>query len=299
METRLLQAFLALADTKNYREAASKIHVTQPALTKKIQALENELSLQLFTRGRHGALLTSAGKQLLEKAETIIATTAELQLLASNIARGKTGSLTIGFGVAGIRIAPELIACFHQNHPEINISLDDMPSSVQKEKLLDGQLQLAFMSLPVAPPLACLKLRTEALALAVNRHNRHMTESMLARSPAYSALMDLPFLGLVRERGPGLNRQIDRFLAFHNIQPEIQQLARDIHTLMALVAADVGVALVPESAIHMAPDRVEMIPLHGPYVCWDVGVVWNSLRHDAVRDAFISMLKTCPKEIKN
>ena len=84
MESRSLQAFIALADTQNYREAACKIHITQPALTKKIQLLESELALQLFTRGRHGASLTPAGEQLLEKAKAVVATIADLQQLASD-----------------------------------------------------------------------------------------------------------------------------------------------------------------------------------------------------------------------
>ncbi|WP_380180033.1 LysR family transcriptional regulator [Kalamiella sp. sgz302252] len=291
MESRSLQAFIALADTQNYREAACKIHITQPALTKKIQLLESELALQLFTRGRHGASLTPAGEQLLEKAKAVVATIADLQQLASDLSKGKAGSLAIGFGVAGIKIAPELVTNFHHVHPQVNISLDDMPSSIQKEKLLNGQLQLAFMSLPVAPPLSGLKLRTESLTLAVNRLNRRIIEDKIEQCSEYSLLAKLPFLGLTRERGPGLNRQIDRFLAFHNIQPQIQQYARDLHTLMALVAADMGVALVPESAIHIAPDEVETIPLQGPYVSWDVGIIWNPIQQDAVRDAFISMLK--------
>lgn len=281
MDTRLLQAFIMLAETKNYREAALKLFVTQPALTKQIQTLESELRLTLFVRSRRGTLLTVAGKQLIARATLIVKQVKELKDFSRDLAKGKAGNLVMGFGMSGIRIAPEMVAQFHQRYPDVSINLEDIPSSIQVEKLLEGSLQLAFMSMPTDPPLIGLVLRQESLVLAAPLNKLPSFETQLKHS--YKALGAYPMLSLVRERGPGLNQQIDRFLAFNEVHPDIQQQARDLHTLLALVSAGVGIALVPESAARLALSGVGIIPLCGPYTSWDVGLIWDPFFDDPVR----------------
>lgn len=281
-----------LAETKNYREAAQKLFMTQPALTKKIQSLENELGVHLFIRGRHGAQLTHAGMQLIDKAHEAVSGISEFRQLALNVARGKTGNLAIGFGLSGIKVAPELVADFRRSWPEINISLEDMPSAVQIDALLAGRLQLAFMRLPVEPPLTGIALKAESLVLAVPQKEKALINAQLNASTDYQAFAELPLLQLSADRGPGLNRQIARFMRFNRIEPQIVQQANDIQTLIAMVAAGIGSAIVPEAAVYIAPSGIAMIPLYGPYSGWDVGIIWNSAHQDRTRDLFIALVKS-------
>jgi len=281
-----------LAETKNYREAAQKLFMTQPALTKKIQSLENELGVHLFIRGRHGAQLTHAGMQLIDKAHEAVSGISEFRQLALNVARGKTGNLAIGFGLSGIKVAPELVADFRRSWPEINISLEDMPSAVQIDALLAGRLQLAFMRLPVEPPLTGIALKAESLVLAVPQKEKALINAQLNASTDYQAFAELPLLQLSADRGPGLNRQIARFMRFNRIEPQIVQQANDIQTLIAMVAAGIGSAIVPEAAVYIAPSGIGMIPLYGPYSGWDVGIIWNSAHQDRTRDLFIALVKS-------
>lgn len=281
-----------LAETKNYREAAQKLFMTQPALTKKIQSLENELGVHLFIRGRHGAQLTHAGMQLIDKAHEAVSGISEFRQLALNVARGKTGNLSIGFGLSGIKVAPELVADFRRSWPEINISLEDMPSAVQIDALLAGRLQLAFMRLPVEPPLTGIALKAESLVLAVPQKEKALINAQLNASTDYQAFAELPLLQLSADRGPGLNRQIARFMRFNRIEPQIVQQANDIQTLIAMVAAGIGSAIVPEAAVYIAPSGIGMIPLYGPYSGWDVGIIWNSAHQDRTRDLFIALVKS-------
>ncbi|NIF20770.1 LysR family transcriptional regulator [Candidatus Pantoea multigeneris] len=292
MDTRLLRAFVVLADSGSYREAAQKLFVTQPALTKQIQMIENELGMQLFVRGRHGAQLTPGGEQLVGKARFIVEQSVEFRHLAKNIASGKEGNLFIGFGIAGIKVAPVLIAQFRQRYPRVHINLEDMPSSVQTEELLQGRIQIAFMRLPVKAPLKGVTLRTESLVIAVKEDLYSHYVTSLRQQDNYRSLAELPLLVLKSERGPGLDKQVKRFLAFNQLEPEVVQEARDIQTLMALVAAGLGVAIVPESTVNISPEEVRMIPLNGPHTQWDLGVVWNSVYDDHLRDLFLSMLPT-------
>lgn len=292
MDIRFLRSFVILAETGNYGDAAKKLCMTQPALTKQIQSLEYEFGLSLFIRGRHGAQLTHEGHRLLEKSREIIEKSTELRHLAADVAKGKTGILKLGFGLSGIKIAPRLIASFRQAYPNVVISLEDMSSSMQAEELLHDRLQLAFMRMPVSAPLQGNVLHTESLVLAVMHDDQSSIEEKIQASQNYQILSEYPFLSLTPESGPGLNQQISHFFTAHKILPTTIQEARDIQTLLALVAAGIGVAIVPESAIHIAPEEITMIPLSGPYSAWDVGLVWNSACQNPIRDLFIAQSET-------
>ena len=278
-----------LADVKNYHDAAQKLFITQPALSKRIKSLEDELELTLFIRGRHGAALTPAGEKLLSKVSRLIDHTDELMHLAHNLAKGKTGELAIGFGISSIKLAPDLVANFQKIHTDINVSLEDIPSSQQIIGLLEGKLQLGFMRIPVEPPLKGLTLKSESLAIAVRRDDLESLKQAIAKD--YKSLSAYPLLKLINDRGPNLNHHTERFLAFNEVKMTIRQEARDIQTLLALVAAGVGIALVPESAARISPAGTGIIPLHGPYTQWDVAMVWNTLKEDKLRDVFIAMVK--------
>lgn len=291
MDTRLLQAFIVLAESRSYRNAAQQLFITQPALTKQIQALEHEMGLKLFTRGRRGAQLTHAGELLLDKAKSIVLETTDLHQMATEMVAGKTGRLAVGFGISGFYDVPKLVAKFNQHYPKISISLEDMPSSEQTRLLLEGQLQLSFMRMPVEPPLIGINLRTESLALAVSTQSEATLIKQLSPSHCYSLLSKLPLLALHDNRGPGLNRQIARFLAFNQIEPHIQQTSGDIQTLMALVAAGIGMAIVPLSTANISPASIGLIPLEGPYAAWEVGMIWNPALDDPLRDLFIALVR--------
>src|SRR4051794_25854294 len=134
MDTRL-RAFVAVADHRGFGRAAEHLRVTQPALTKQIQALERELGGVLFTRGRRGAELTSFGATLLPQARALVTEAYEFTQRARRLARGEVGHLTVGFGLSTIDIAPRAVAAFRQQRPEVEVSLEDLPSPVQADRI--------------------------------------------------------------------------------------------------------------------------------------------------------------------
>lgn len=274
MDTHLLRAFVMLAGTGNYHQASQQLFITQPALTKKIKLLENELGVTLFVRGRHGAQLTHAGKLLLEKARDLVDEAEAFRQYALNVAKGTTGNLAIGFGISGIKLAPALVARFRHAYPDVIVSLEDISSARQASLLLTGQLQLAFMRLPVEPPLTGRELFTESLVLAVK--DKSVLPARLYEEEDYKLLDFQPLIQLLPENGPGLYRQIARFLDFNQVEAHIVQQSKDIQTVLALVAAGMGVAIVPESTVYVAPEGISLMPLHGPYASW--GVVWFGIR---------------------
>ncbi|MFQ2152298.1 LysR family transcriptional regulator [Aeromonas sanarellii] len=284
---RQLQAFVMLAETANYREAASRLFVTQPALTKQIQGLELALGSTLFNRGRHGAELTAIGLQLLPQARALVDHGKGFEQHALALASGAAGRLKIGFGISSFALAPSLVARFKQQVPDVLVHLQDMTSATQQELLLAGRLQLGFMRRPDAPQLREHRLLTDRLVLAVPTR-------LIGPDPAAfdvaQALTRQPLLQMVGHRCPGLSQQIARFLGANRLSGIIQE-AEDIQTLVALVAAGIGNAILPRSVGFIAGREVTLYPLFGPWSEWEISLVWNPEFADPIRDRFLTLVR--------
>ena len=255
-DLRQLQAFVMLAETANYREAASRLFITQPALTKQIQGLELVLGSTLFNRGRHGAELTAIGTQLLPQARALVEHGKGFEHHALALASGAAGRLKIGFGLSSFALAPSLVARFKQQAPDVMVHLQDMTSAVQHDLLLAGRLQIGFMRRPEAPQLREHRLLTDRLVLAVPSQ---MTGPDPAAFDVERALTTQPLLQMVGHRCPGLSQQIARFLGANRLTGMIQE-AEDIQTLVALVAAGIGNAILPRSVGFIAGKDVTLYP---------------------------------------
>jgi DNA-binding transcriptional LysR family regulator len=282
-DLRQLQAFVTLADTANYREAASRLFITQPALTKQIQRLEQTLGCTLFKRGRHGAELTALGAQLLTQASALVEHGREFERHALAVASGVAGRLKIGFGLSSFALAPALVARFKQQVTDVMVHLQDMPSAIQQEQLLSGQLQLGFMRRPQTPQLQEHRLLIDRLVLAVPTR---MTEPDPTAFDVQQALTSQPLLQMVGHRCPGLSQQIAGFLGANRLTGMVQE-AEDIQTLVALVAAGIGNAILPRSVSFIAGPDVTLYPLSGPSSEWEVSMVWNPDFADPIRDHFV------------
>jgi DNA-binding transcriptional LysR family regulator len=267
MDLRLLRAFATVARTGNFSVAASDLATSQPALTKQIQVLERRIGATLFVRGRHGARLTTAGEALLPDALELLGRSEAFERRAASVAAGDEGTLTVGFGLSGIDLAPRTVALFRQRHPRVSVALDDMSSAVQCERLLVGRLQIGFVRLPAPAGIETLRLRRDRLTLAVSR------DVEVPSNPA-GWLDDRELVRLRTDRGPGLAEQIDRLYAELGCRPRVLQEAADLQTVLALVASGVGGAVVPATAAAIASDAVRLIPLRGRAASWWIGAAW-------------------------
>ncbi|GAA1594276.1 LysR family transcriptional regulator [Kribbella sancticallisti] len=263
----MLRAFAAVARSGNFGVAAAELSTSQPALTKQVQLLERRLGSVLFDRGRHGARLTSAGERLLPEAVDLLARADAFERHAAQVATGVEGSLAIGFGLSGIELAPRAVALFRSRYPGVAVSLDDMSSAVQCERLAAGSLQVGFVRLPVPAGLKHVRLQRDRLALALPTAEE-------APSDIARWLDERPLVRLVPERGPGLSQQITSLYSELKCRPRVLQEAADLQTVLALVAAGVGPAVVPASAASIAVG-VQLIPLRGRAAGWVIGAGWR------------------------
>src|SRR5215468_11031400 len=197
MNIRLLRAFLLLADTGHYGKAASKLFVTQSTLSKQMQALEAEAGGRLLERGRHGAILTPLGKLLQQEARVLLRMSDEIDVKLHRANAGLTGQLDIGFGISTLIMAPRLIAGFRAVTPESQITLNDLSSREQHQRLLAGRLDLGFCRAPEpTDELSFMPVMEEQLALVLPSNVK-----MLARN-RISKLNRLGFIALSPSRGP-------------------------------------------------------------------------------------------------
>lgn len=281
MNVKLLKAFVTLAEKGSYAQAALALSMTQPALTKQINLLESLVNTSLFTRGRHGSQLTMGGKQLLPEAIKVLKQTESFLQHAGRVAKGSEGRIALGFGLSSFYFAPECITRFRGLYPAIDVTLEDIPSAEQYELLENGELQVGFVRVPAKAPLRHHVLFEDHLVMVTPENNEFTVENWLNK---------LPLLRLYAERGRGLNAQTDMFLQSSQLFPSSTQEAEDIQTILALVIAGIGVAILPRSIVHIAPVSINRMQLTGSFVSWKVGIAWDERIPNLIRDNFIEMV---------
>ncbi|TNG91434.1 LysR family transcriptional regulator, partial [Pasteurellaceae bacterium UScroc12] len=246
MDFGLLRAFLVLSTTNSYRTASDRLFITQSTLTKQINKLEYKLQLKLFDRGRRGAHLTQAGAFILPFAQDLLLK----KEVSKNLKNGGIGHLYIGFGLSTFNLAPSMIYQFRKKYPEVIITLNDIPSSVQIECLKSGELSLGFLRLPVPATLKQLPLLDDKLVLVVNSLIDSTTDPL-------EIIESYPFLSLTGSRGPGLNFQISQFLKFNKISINRINNSDDIQTLLAMISSGIGISILPESTILLGVENIK------------------------------------------
>jgi DNA-binding transcriptional LysR family regulator len=282
MDLKLLRAFAELVDSGHYGKAAVKLRVTQSTLTKQIQALEAAVGGVLFERGRHGAKPTALGEVLLAEARPLLRMSGEADARLRRASAGLTGQLDIGFGISMLIAAPALIAGFRQRVPDCQITLNDMSSRAQHERLLAGRLDVGFCRAPEAGgDLSFRPVITEHLALVLPHG---------VAPPPPDRLDDLNALGFVAlaaRRGPGLDAQIAVWCAGAGFRPRVVQQADDILTVHAVVAAGLGAALLPWQGVEALGGATQHQRLTGNGASWPVGLCWRTSDSNPLLKRFV------------
>ncbi|HZO64195.1 MAG TPA: LysR family transcriptional regulator [Kribbellaceae bacterium] len=272
MDIRLLRSFEAAARSETFSAAARELSLSQPALTKQIQALERQAGAVLFLRGRHGARLTDQGRQLLADAQDVLSRLDAFDRRLARLAGGAEGVLTLGFGLSGIDRAPRAVATFRARYPGVSVTLDDLPSTVQLERVAAGSLHAGFVRLPAPAQLARVVVGEDTLAVATPSGT---PEPPQRRAALRDWLDRRPLVRLTTPRGPGLAGQITRLYDDLGCAPVVVQEARDLQTVLALVAAGVGDAVLPASAAGIVPPGVRLTAIPLRTARWQLGLVWH------------------------
>jgi DNA-binding transcriptional LysR family regulator len=281
MRIRQLKHFATVAQTLHFGRAADLLGMTQPPLSQSIMALEQEIGAPLFVRTKRSVALTPFGAAWLEPVHQVLEGMAALPQIAHELKEGTSGRLQISFvSTADYSVLPKLVRNYTELFPKVDVALTEATSDVQIEKLLGGKVDIGIVIPPptgVFPkPLSYLPLLTEPLIAAVPEswvaaQTLPMPKGLL--SP--ERVVDAPLILFPRHSAPAFHDLVTGYIAAHDGTPQIVQEAVQMQTIISLVSAGMGIALVPASLRNLARTGVRYMDLAGDAPVLETGLAWN------------------------
>lgn len=244
MDLRQLRHFVTLAQTLNYRQAAEQLHMSQPPLSQSIRKLEEDLGVQLFERDRRGTVLSGAGRAALESAKLALYHARQVQAVSQATASGELGRLHIGFiGSATFSLIPQLVQTFRAAYPAIDLVLTESTTREICAQVASGDFDAGLLRYPVtqATDLSITPVEPDRLIAALPAGNPLLIKDQLQLID----LADQPFVNYRPSEVPGLHALVVLACQNAGFMPQIKQHAVQAQTLVSLVGAGLGVALVP------------------------------------------------------
>jgi DNA-binding transcriptional LysR family regulator len=248
MELRQIRSFLSIAETLHFGRSAELIHLSQPALSLQIRALEEEVGVRLFERNRRKTTLTAAGVAFRNDAAAALSQLEQAIRRARLAASGKMGRLRIGFiSTAGLEIMLNITRQFREINPEVEFSLRAISAADQVQMLEAGSLDVGFLRLPIGEhsALDVLTVLHEPFVLVVPASHKLARKKRVRLSEASGE----DFVMYERTCAPGFHDLIFGMLRDARIVPNVSQTAAEIATLISLVDAHMGIAIIPASAV--------------------------------------------------
>jgi len=254
-----IRCFVTVAEELHFGRAAARLNMTQPPLSRQIQVLEHIIDAPLLERTSRSVRLTPAGRSFLPEAKRILKLAEGAAQVARRIALGKTGSLKIGFtAAAAYGFLPDLIAACLARLPEVDLSLKEMVSGDQMEALASGQIDVGLLRPPIArPELATRRVVAEPLLAAIpDNHPLAALEIVSIRD-----LADQPFIMYSPNESRYFHDLLVAQFSRSNILPRYVQHLSQIHSVLAMVRAGLGLAIVPAAASSLRIADVTLRPL--------------------------------------
>lgn len=245
MELRQLRYFLVVADELHFGRAAERLHLTQPPLTVAVRRLERELGVQLFDRTTRRVTLTPAGKSFKDRIQVAIADLDDAAGDVADVAAGRSGKIRVGFvSSASYTTIPEAIRAFREHRPRIALELNPLTSGEQIEQLLDGNLDLGLIRDPGdVPGLRFELLSTEDLVVVLpDAHRLAAAEELQPQDLEGEPMILFPYRLM-----PGFVARVLRLFEPLAAPPPVVQQAIHQETVLGLVAAGLGLSILPES----------------------------------------------------
>ncbi|KGD90542.1 LysR family transcriptional regulator [Achromobacter sp. RTa] len=279
MELRHLRYFVATAEAQHFTRAAEQLGMAQPPLSQQIRQLEQEVGTPLFDRTGRGVALNDAGRAFLGCAQDILQRAQAAVLVAQRAARGEVGELTLGFTESASfnGVVTELIRQYRQRYPDVEMTLSQGDSETLVAQLRNGAIDAAFVRPPFALDggLAFTQLAQEPLVVALPLGHPLARRKRLAPAD----LARERFILYSRKSGYGLSADIMAACRQHGLSPQIGQRAPQLSSAVNLVAAGMGVAVVPASLRHLRPDGVVYRPFS---LDWPRAVLGLAVRREGM-----------------
>lgn len=266
MELRHLRYFIAVAEEGHVTRAAARLGIQQPPLSQQIHALEREFDVQLFRRKPRGVELTEAGRALLDDARAILAQVEHARATTRRTARGEEGQIVVGFTSSApfVPFVPRVIRAFRESFPLVSLVLEETGTGEMIEALRSELIDAAFIRSTAPDPSGVVvhPLLEEAMVAALPA-GHDLASSGGDSGLALAALAGETFILYRRPVGPGLHDAIIASCHGAGFSPLVGQEAPRILSTLSLVAAGLGVSLVPASLQRLRMDGVVFRRLAG------------------------------------
>ena len=289
MEIRQLRAFVAIAESGTFTAGALRVHVTQAAISMQIRQLETEIGAKVFVRAPRHVILTEAGEQLLRRARHILREhDAALDEIAE-LAGAERGRLRIGSASAMVLTEqlPAILKELRKQHPAADISVMSGTSEVLVDQILAGEVDIAFVSLPVdVRGIKTERLSQDQLvAIASPRHKLSKQRTISAYTLAGERL-------ILGERGGNTRRLIDQFFAQAGVTLRVAMELSRQQAIKRMVEEDMGVGIVPLQSVKEEVDKGRLIRwwIEGAQINWELGIAQLSNGYDSpIMQKFVSL----------
>lgn len=266
-----MRAFVTIVDEGHVGRAAERLHVTQPTLSRQVAALERAVGVPLFDRRGRALTLTPAGAVFEPGARDLVRRSDDLVVSARRAHRGELGVLRIGFVQSATFAAlPSMLRAFREAWPSVRVEVTAMTTLRQVSALADDALDVGLLRPPVRDDLSLRTLSRDPLVVALPGGHRLSRR----RRVSLAELADEPFVLYGRESGPAVHDTIVGFCRDAGFSPRIVQEAVDVQTIVALVAANLGVSLLiaptpqTDSSVVFRPVAEDLPP-------WEMALAWS------------------------
>ena len=291
MELRHLRYFIAVAEELHFSRAAERLHIAQPPLSQQIQQLEAELGVELFQRKtKRQVQLTQAGQVFLQEAYQLFAQLEKAIDLTQRTGRGEKGRLQVGFtSLVTYDLLPVILRRFREQFPEVELVLQELTTTQQEQALFNHRINVGFAHPPLENNTLNLEcIQQEELILALREtHFLAKQENISVKS-----LSDENFIMFPRHLGPGLYDQILSVCQQGNFSPKVTIEAIQMQTIIGLVSAGMGMAIVPSSLQNLQRAGVVYRAFKEKTPLVETAVVWQPEEMTPVLREFLQIVRS-------
>jgi len=299
MELRHIRYFIAVAEEENVSRAAQKLHLSQPALSRQVADLEEELGFLLLERTAKSVRLTEAGRVFLKEGMAVLDRVEEAIRLARAVAGGGAGELKVGYApTPTVRLLPATLRAFQTRFPNVHVRLHDLSTEEMLEGVRNGSLHIAMLVRPTDTMLSGLhyeQLASDQMRLAVSPN--HSLAGKI--SVTLKQVAEEPLVAYDKEDYPEYREYLSALFDVIGKSPRIVQEHDSGTSLFAAVEAGSGVAFLPQSLACVVGTRLKLIPITPEPPPLSIGMVWHGKKLENVAAEFLKAAKNCQQKLKN
>lgn len=292
MELRHLRYFIAVAEELHFGRAALRLSIVQPSLSQQIRQLEDELGFPLLHRTKRSVELTAAGKVFLSEARNVLAQVQNAKRAALRAHRGEEGRLVIGYiSSSAFDLLPGMLSAYRERFPNVEVALREMTTPEQVRALEEGHIQIGLLRLPISSPLVNTKVVRQEPIVCVLPEGHSLAQRERIAVPM---LAHEPFVLQSRQLGGGYYVQLMKLCLSFGFSPNVIQEVTETYAIVSLVAAGIGVSLVPLSTRAIRNQGVVYRELEGTTAQTEIAIAWQHNDHSMIVQNFLSVASETP-----